>query len=349
MQRLLACNAQSEYNTRAAIFSIEEQRMPRRKSKDPLKQAFFDAWIDEAEMPDGMRNRKIKAFRAKWGALDDGAFEQALQRGDEGDRLCALFALGYLAPAGGEQLLVPFLSSPVRKERWASAIGLGVSRDERALSFLHTCLLEQMEYVPSPSDREMDRMVAQARETRPESALSDILWDFMSDPVFVRLTEESQRYRSTYQWYTLHRLTITALLGEWGDSRAIPVLRLALENCWGIFQRGRIPGGSAPLWNRLEDDLAYALGQLEAWDALNDVKIPHGGLQLARMYLVLGYLNINPNAVYGGSIAHVLDKGVIDEESIAKTLQEKCGMNTYQVKRFFQEFKQSTLERGGLW
>src|SRR5262245_49782681 len=110
--------------------------MPRVRGSNTLLRAFVDAWIDWDVMPDEMRDEKMKTFAERWGGLSVDAFKQALQEGQEPDRLWAIFALGYLAPVGGEELLVPFLHSPIRKERWGAAIALGESRDERAFALL---------------------------------------------------------------------------------------------------------------------------------------------------------------------------------------------------------------------
>ena len=36
--------------------------MPRPPWPTPIKRAFFDAWIDEADMPDEMWNERVNAF-----------------------------------------------------------------------------------------------------------------------------------------------------------------------------------------------------------------------------------------------------------------------------------------------
>lgn len=323
--------------------------MPRPKWSDPIERAFFDAWIDEAEMPDEMRDQRIETLRKRWGALDSDAFQRGLQEGEAADRLCALFALGYLAPTGVEDLLVPFLSSSVRKERWASAIALGENKDERALSFLQACLLEQMEYNPSQSDREVNKAISNIIKIAQGGNATSILLDHMKDPMFANVMEESQMHRSEYLWYTVHRLTITNLLGAWGDLRAIPSLCLALQKCWEIEQQGSVLGGSAELWHNLEDDLAYALGQLEAWDALNGLELPPTGFQLARMYLVFGYLGIDTRTIYGGDIIRLINMGRVDQDSIVSTLREHFGLTEYVSKASLQDFRRQYSERDGKW
>jgi hypothetical protein len=43
------------------------------------------------------------------------------------------------------------------------------------------------------------------------------------------------------RWFIIHRLTITRLLGKWGDSRAIPMLRQAFRNCQEQLDQGNYP------------------------------------------------------------------------------------------------------------
>jgi hypothetical protein len=68
--------------------------------------------------------------------------QRAVTEGDEEDRVCALFLLGGLATPKARDLLISFLDSPHRKERWASAIALGRLKEERVLALLQTLLLE---------------------------------------------------------------------------------------------------------------------------------------------------------------------------------------------------------------
>ncbi|HEU5230535.1 MAG TPA: hypothetical protein VFU49_22125 [Ktedonobacteraceae bacterium] len=323
--------------------------MPRpRWSADPVQRAFFEAWIDEADMPDEIREERIEAFRTRWGTLERDAFKRALQEGDEDDRLCALFALGYFAPAGVEGLLVPFLHSPVRKERWASAIVLGEGRDERAFPFLLALLLEEMEYVPTQADQYMESIEADDWKRVLEINFISLFWEHMKDPTFASMFKQQQEHQSEYRWYTIHRLTITTLLGRWGDERAIPPLRQALEQCWQIEEQGRLPGGSSDLWHSLEDDLAYALGQLAASHPFDDLELPALGLQLARMYFVFGLLKINTRTFYGGDLLRLIWEEGIDKNRVVTTLRERFGLTEDESNGTIRLFQLWYRERAGM-
>lgn len=321
--------------------------MPISPRPDPVAEAFFDAWIDAADMPDEIREERIAAFRTRWGTLERDAFERALQEGDENDRLCALFALGYLAPAGVEDLLVPFLHSAVRKERWASAIVLGKGKDERAFPFLLALLLEEMEYVPTQNDRDVERIEDDARKRVLEADFASIIREYLKDPTFASMFKQQHMHQSEYQWYTIHRLTITTLLREWGDRRAIPALRQTLAQCWQIEQQRRLPGGTSDLWHRLEDNLAYALGQLDASHPFDSLELPALGLQLARMYFVFGVLKINTLTLYSGNLLNFIWRGGIDRNRLVTTLQERFGLTEDESDDAIHLFQQWYQERAG--
>jgi hypothetical protein len=325
--------------------------MPRPIWPDPIEHAFFDAWIDEAEMPDEMREERREAFTKHWGRLESGVFKRVLQEGDEADRLCALFALGYLAPAGAGNLLAPFLHSPVRKERWASAIVLGEGKDERAFPVLQELLLEHMAYFPPHGDQYANR-AAFIVMLEVKERLSQSDWKQVVDPTQVQAPDEMQTYNVEYLWHAIHRSTIPTLLGAWGDSRAIPILRQALQRCWEIEQLPRFQGGVPSLFfaqplHHLEDELAYALGQLEAWDALDGLELPQVGFQLARMYLVFGYLKVDTHSISGGDIMKFINRGEINLESVVTTLREHFGLTEYVSKGTLQRFQQWYRERAG--
>lgn len=82
------------------------------------------------------REERIRAFEQRCDGFEVDAFKHALHEGNEADRLVALFAPGRFTHEEIKGLLEPFLHSPIRKERWASAMVLGDQRDERAFALL---------------------------------------------------------------------------------------------------------------------------------------------------------------------------------------------------------------------
>jgi len=75
-----------------------------------------------------------------------------------------------------------------------------------------------------------------------------------------------------------------------------------LEQDWPDYEG---PDESGPeIWYFFQDRLAFALGQLEAWDALAVLRFPENHLLVARIYLVLGTLQVNdPEIFYGVMIS----------------------------------------------
>src|SRR5260370_8626667 len=122
----------------------QESTMPRTREVDAIEQAFFRAWIVDDMIPDEEREARMRSFQQWWGSFEIDAFKHALHEGNEADRLVALFALGYLAYEETHELLIPFLASAVRKERWASAMVLGEHQTQRAFPLLAQRLTHQL-------------------------------------------------------------------------------------------------------------------------------------------------------------------------------------------------------------
>src|SRR5258708_25865954 len=147
----------------------KENTMPRTREVDAMEQACSNAWIVDAMIPDEEREERMRAFRQWWGSFEIDAFKHALQEGNEADRLVALFALGYLAYEETQALLVPFLASSVRKERWASAMVLGAHQDDRAFALLGQLLTDQLEpFSPAAEEQKVMNMVLQAERRAKE-------------------------------------------------------------------------------------------------------------------------------------------------------------------------------------
>ena len=128
--------------------------MARTREIDEIERAFSHAWVEHDMIPDEEQEARRRAFQEWWGSFEVDAFKRVLQEGNEADRLVALFALGYLAYEETHDLLVPFLTSAVRKERWASAMALGAHQDERAFALLGHLLTDQLEPFSPPAEEE---------------------------------------------------------------------------------------------------------------------------------------------------------------------------------------------------
>lgn len=307
-------------------------------------------------IPDEEWEGRMRAFQQYWGSFDLDTFKRVLQEGNEADRLVALFAPGYLAYEETRELLAPFLSSPVGKERWASAIVLGERKDERGFAVLGELLVENLAYFSQSSDEQKIRdVVDSARKQAREHDGSYGSWERFVYPGLVQAWSELEVYRSEYTWYMFHRQTITNILRAWNDPRTIPMFRQALQTCWQIEQlpRGQgCPPGSLRDLHQLEDKLAYALGELEAWNALDGLdtgKLHPSRFKLARLYLIFGSFHLNLSSLEYWNINTHIQTGAIDPDRVTHLLQERFGLDEYLARANLNVFHQWYQERDDLW
>jgi hypothetical protein len=100
-------------------------------------------------------------------------------------------------------------------------------------------------------------------------------------------------YMCEYDWYLYYRTEITLLLGAWGDSQAIPSLAQALQQSLQLEYQTSYPNNLvvySQQWHTFQDSLAYALGQLKAWNILTTLELPAKRSHIAQRYLVFGFL-----------------------------------------------------------
>ncbi|HLZ57193.1 MAG TPA: HEAT repeat domain-containing protein [Ktedonosporobacter sp.] len=197
----------------------------------------------------------LEDFLQRWGGFTPEILARVLQEEQvPAFKTFALFAPGYLAPPEASSLLLPFLQSEKRHERWASAVSLGRLRNEQAFTLLQEMLLEGLSNSSVASDEDTD---------------------FDDD------------------WYMARRFEIALLLGDGGNLAAVPVLRKAFATCWEIeIQPGNYSYDHARRWwHPLQNSLAYALGRLEAWGALSTLQLPSAHLRMALLYFIFGVLH----------------------------------------------------------
>jgi HEAT repeat protein len=151
----------------------------------------FDA-VDLAGTEEDVE-KAIESFASRWGGLDLDIFKQVLEEGKGQDRLIALFALGYSQEPEARLLLLPFLTSPHRRERWACAVCIGQLREERAIPVLKEILLEEG---------------------------------------FENLTGDDSSLDQADFWYETQRGRAALLLAEWNDPQIVPLLRQAPQATW---------------------------------------------------------------------------------------------------------------------
>jgi hypothetical protein len=328
--------------------------MPKGRRYAGLVQAYLDAWIDRTSLLD---DTDVETFMSKfafrWGGLSTDAFKRTLQQGDAGERLFALFALGDLALLDGERLLIPFLDSPVRKERWASAISLGKLKNEQAFPSLLELLVEKLDYHPpslTAGEKPHDPFLKQAWEKELDHKDAEYVWE--------------------YHWCLLHRLNIPLLLGSWGDARAIPALVQTFQQSLALEFHATYPNNLhifSHEWHQFQDRLVYALGKLGAWHALDALDLPPKRMHIAQRYLVFGSFQASIPWVFdssflanwgkeGPDISALLARsgadltlGLPDPEYVNEVLQERFALRQEQQLPSFHDFLQWHDERNDEW
>jgi len=313
-----------------------------------IKRAFLHAWIEYNQLPDEEMEERIRSFEQWWGGLDIDAMKRALQEGNEEDRLVALFMLGYLAYDETKELLAPFLASPVRKERWASAIIFGSYQDERAFALVGELLIEHLEPFSPPIDENKIRHLVFEVQERARALYGSLkVWERFAHPGLVQRWLNLEASRREYEWCMLHLHTILDILADWNNPRAVPVLRQALQKCWYIEAYAQ---GSLPDLHQLENTLAYMLGRLGALYALEGLEIrelPPSAFKLARMFLVFGWLGVSLRSLYlyHGNLTLLINSGTLDPDQVTQVLQEQFGLDEYLARANLKVFQEWYRER----
>ncbi|HEU0001450.1 MAG TPA: HEAT repeat domain-containing protein [Ktedonobacteraceae bacterium] len=95
-----------------------------------------------------------------------------------------------------------------------------------------------------------------------------------------------------YSWYDVKHMHVAHLLGSWGKQEAVAALKETLQHIWRAELQLKAQGDDVQMEAHYEDALAYALGQLGAFDALADLEASPSRHKLWAITLVLGYLNM---------------------------------------------------------
>lgn len=261
-----------------------------------------------------------KNFLNKWEGYTLDHLQRVLQTNDiehQQDRIFALFALGYLVETKAVDVIIPFLASSRRRERWASIISLGRLRCEAAFSPLQDLLLENL----------LNR----------------------------QMTEDVDSFIDT-DWCDGHRSDIAFLLGDWGKTTAVPTLRVAfLLTIDKIIQQEENTWEIDTLWQSFQWSLAYALGQLGAWGALSIPQLPLAQWQMASLFLILGSLQSSNKDLLQyrerltSGLSYPLVKrrdgklatAFVHLDQITRVLQERFGFSPEEQMAYIQQIWQA--------
>lgn len=197
-------------------------------------------------------DEKVEAFAGRWEGLEYEHFLRALDQGEGDDRFCAMFALGASSLQDAVDVLVPFLQSTRRGERFISAIVLGKRGEASAYPALENLLLEGLSL--------KERGEAFARDD--QEALQEL---FLCD-----------RFRPL----------AVKLLATWNSPTLVETFLRTFQALWTwektsahLFDGGRVYAA-----------LLSALGQRGAFTSLNTLDLPPVYQRIAMIYLALGAL-----------------------------------------------------------
>ena len=243
----------------------------------------------------------IEAFTQRWGGVDLATFVRVLHQAQGEDQMVAAFAIGYTRSAWARDLLLPFLLSDDPGVRWAAALSLGEMKEERARPVLVRML---QEFLPPP--------YTPLGEVGPD-------------------------------WFEVKHLHITDLLGRWGDPALIPALRETLMRVWQVecdAPENINQAGTQLRWD-YQDELAYALGQHSAFDALIGLEVPAHRYRVWVVNLALGYLNAQ--ASYRNTCSGLLTDMAFGKHQelsalLLQVLQQQVGLSLQVAAAYVQGY-----------
>jgi HEAT repeats len=279
------------------------------------------AFIQQASIETGNWDAEefICSFLERWGDYTPDTLKRAVHEGEGDDKLFAIIALGLLESSEGDALLIPYLQSENRRERWASTLALGRHKDDRAFSLLQDLLVEGIFDVNLD---EYEWMLAQ----RCEIALTLGAWGSPQATSALR-----QAFRLCWEI----------------EQQPDPSGRR-----WDSFEREY-------WWHYLQDHLAYALGQLGAWGAMCSLGLPAAHLRITTIYMTLGALQVNSPKLWDPVLAPLIFRKssyssyrlalfssdphaplLLDPVPVSRVLNERFGLSETEQVEYIQGFWQ---------
>lgn len=281
---------------------------------DVIKRAFVCLYWE------GIDDEQCEAFASRWGGLDLAHFRLAFEDGTGDEKVLAIFALGLTASAEVTHLLVPLLFQAPRRERWASALCLGLMKDPRSFPALESLLLDGLdleEYIHALQKKEKDH-------------LHELTWC------------------GACRWHAIQLL-------EYGNSPSlVPVMKQTFVALWNIQRTLRLP-----LWIEVSnyDALAYALGQRDDFtllDLADLADLPREFRHVAMVYLAAGYLQARspgvgaltglPSQIAG--LQHEIMENKTLQQAIAAELAVHFGLSAREQREILTNFYEDESSRG---
>lgn len=171
-------------------------------------------------------------------------------------------------------------------------------------------------------------------------------------PVLIKMLQEflpqPPSNQAEYDWFEIQHMHVASLLGRWGDTSAIPVLRDTLERVWLVEQQH--PDTNVQIWWHYQEALAYALGQLGTLDVLIDMKLPIYRYRYWTIHNVMGYLNAEE--CHKNSVIRIMQQMTPFGQYrdlytlLLQVLQQKVGLSLQEAELFIQSYND---DRGMVW
>jgi hypothetical protein len=145
------------------------------------------------------------------------------------------------------------------------------------------------------------------------------------------------------------RMTIAAILGDWGKLSSTSVLRSALKAIWQ-WEQQRVAN---PLihdelivspWQAYEYELSYALGQLGAFGALTGIPLSNSRERILMVFLALGHLQARQR--YHDLFTQMSHRAV--QEEVTKVLEDRFGLSETERDTCIKQFGSDYLWEGAL-
>ncbi len=173
--------------------------------------------------------------------------------------------------------------------------------------------------------------LGEMREPLALPVLVEMLQEFLSHP---------ESYDPMYDWFDVRHMAVADILGSWGDTSVISAVRSTLEHVWFLEQQSL--GENEQIWWDYQISLAYALGRLGAFDALNDMKLPVYRRRYWTIYIAMGY--IHANVLGWNHVTGFLQDIVASQEHqdfyklLLQTLQQKIGLSLQEAEFYIQSY-----------
>ena len=253
----------------------------------------------------------IESVTQRWGSVDLSTFARVLQQAQGDDQMVAAFAVGHTHSAWARDLLLPFLQNDDPGVRWAAALSLGEMKEERA---------------------------------RP--ILVRMLHEFLPPPY-------TPLYEAGPDWFEIKHLHVAHLFGRWGDAALIPTLCETLAWVWQVERDAPDDINEVGMHHlRLyQDELAYALGLLGAFDALTGLNVPAHRKRVWTVNLAMGYLNVQERyrtkcIGFTGDPMH--EQAYQDLfPLLLQILQQRAGLSLLQATYYLQGYGEDYFSQQG--